>query len=164
MRIYIPSTFALATEWLAVGTFSVDRAYAVTEALAEWYDQGDEEELEYVAASIAAKESLFLISQEKTDATFRRVVFAFDVPESFVVGEVEPRGGIAINGMLTFTELQSALIDGDEALVDVRSAASLLDRAAAGDGEAQFVVSEVEGHELLWFGPTEIEFVLQVDK
>ena len=164
MRIYIPSTFALATEWLAVGTFSVDRAYAVTEALAEWYDQGDEEELEYVAASIEAIESLFLISQEKTDATFRRVVLAFDVPESFVGDEVEPRGGIAINGMLTFTELQSALIDGDEALDDVRSAATLLDRAAAGDGEAQFVVSEVEGHELLWFGPTEIEFVLQVDK
>jgi hypothetical protein len=66
--------------------------------------------------------------------------------------------------MLTFAELQSALIDGDEALDDVRSAATLLDRATAGDGEAQFVVSEVEGHELLWFGPTEIEFVLQVDK
>ena len=43
MRIYIPSTFSLATQWLAIGTFSVDRAYAVTEALAEWYEQGDEE-------------------------------------------------------------------------------------------------------------------------
>ncbi|NBO07925.1 MAG: hypothetical protein EBU43_01690 [Actinobacteria bacterium] len=164
MRIYVPSTFALATEWLAAGTFSVERAYAVTEALTEWYEQGEEEELEYVAASIAAKESLFLISRESIDPTFRRVVLAFDVPESLTGDEVEPRGGITINGELNFAELQSALIDGDDALADVKSAAALMDRSLAGDGEAQFVVSQVEGHELLWFGPTEIEFVLQVDK
>jgi len=164
MRIYIPGTFALATEWLASETFSVDHVYAVTSTLREWYEQGDEEELEYVAAGVAAKESLYLISQESNDVTYRRLVLAFDVPDTSLGDELEPRGAIRLIEPLKFSTLQSALIDGDDALIDVEIAATVLERATAGDGEAQFAVSQVDGHELLWFGPTEIEFVLQVDK
>src|SRR5512144_1958028 len=54
-------------------------AHAVTPTLREWYAEGDEEELEYVAFTRAAQEALLLLRADP-GAPRRRVVVSVDLP------------------------------------------------------------------------------------
>jgi hypothetical protein len=60
----------------------------VTPGLREWYAEGDDEELEYVAFTRAAQGALRLLRQD-TAAPRRRVVVSVDVaPEVTAAGDV----------------------------------------------------------------------------
>src|SRR5690242_16386029 len=61
-------------------------AHAVTPALREWYAEGDEEELEYVAFTRAAQAALQLLRHDPA-APRRRVVVSADVPSDALVRE-----------------------------------------------------------------------------
>src|SRR5260370_26607394 len=81
MRVYMPFTLPTLARLLADDqTAPRVRGYAVTPALREWYSSGDEEELEYVALTQAARASLRLLHADP-QAPGRRVVLAADVPE-----------------------------------------------------------------------------------
>src|SRR5256714_4963455 len=63
------------------GELAAKEAHAVTPALREWYAEGDEEELEYVAFTRAAQAALRLLRHDP-GAPRRRVVVSVDVPPS----------------------------------------------------------------------------------
>ena len=86
MRVYMPFTLPTLARLLADDqTAPRVRGYVVTPALREWYSSGDEEELEYVALTQAARASLRLLHADP-QAPGRRVVLAADVPEEQVLG------------------------------------------------------------------------------
>src|SRR5260221_9525056 len=86
MRVYLPFTLPTLARLLAdKQTAPPVRGYAVTPALREWYSSGDEEELEYVALTQAARASLRLLHDDP-GAPGRRVVLAAELPEEHVAG------------------------------------------------------------------------------
>src|SRR5580693_447351 len=86
MRVYLPFTLPTLARLLAEGqTVLPVRGYAVTPALREWYSSGDDEELEYVALTQAARASLRLLLADPA-APGRRVVVAAELPAEQVVG------------------------------------------------------------------------------
>ena len=49
-----------------------------------------------------------------------------------------------------------------EALDDVRAAADVIDAADLGDPDAEFALGGAEDHELAWYAPQELPFLLEL--
>jgi hypothetical protein len=159
MRVYLPFTLPMLASLLAGGETGTapERAYAVTPALREWYSSGDEEELEYVAMTQAARASLRLLRADQA-APGRRVVLAADVPDvqiAHIAGFDEP-GLVEIAEPVSFGDVVSGHIDEPAAEADVRAAVAALEAADSGDEDARFTVDGAEGHELLWYATQEL--------
>ncbi|WP_412753644.1 DUF6912 family protein [Krasilnikovia sp. M28-CT-15] len=133
-------------------------AHAVTPALREWYAEGDEEELEYVAFTRAAQGALHLLRQD-TDAPRRRVVVSADVPSAALVREDVELGSseVRLQEPVTLTDIASIHVDGADAMAEVAAAAEVVDEALAGDPDAQFTVDGAEDHELEWYAVSELD-------
>ena len=82
MRVYLPSTLPGLRRLLEQGEVGPAPlpGYAVTGALREWYAEGDEEELEYAALSLAARASVRLLDVDP-DAPRRRVVVVVEAAQ-----------------------------------------------------------------------------------
>ncbi|HET6479930.1 MAG TPA: hypothetical protein VFG35_07830, partial [Actinoplanes sp.] len=134
------------------------RAHAVTPALREWYAEGDEEELEYVAFTRAAQEALHLLRLD-TQAPRRRVVVSADVPSTALVREDVELGSstVRLPQPLSVKEVVAIHLDGADAAEAIAAAAEVVDEAAAGDPDAQFTVDSAEDHELEWYAVTELD-------
>jgi hypothetical protein len=158
MRVYLPLTLpALAKLLSDAQTAAPARGYAVTPALREWYSSGDEEELEYVAMTQAARASLRLL-QADPGASGRRVVLAVEVPAEHVSGVAgfdEP-ALVEVGMPVGLADLVSGHIDDPRAEADVRAAVAALTAADGGDEDARFTVDGAEGHELLWYATQEL--------
>jgi hypothetical protein len=161
MRIYIPATLPRLREIVEAGGLPPGfLAYAVTPALREWYTDGDAEELEYVAMTDAARDSLRQLAVG-TGAPARRVVIAADVPDTALVALSSPidegsRAVVRVSGATPMHRFASVHVDGDDAVDDVRAALGAVPDADAGDEDAQFLLDSVEDHELLWYAAQEI--------
>jgi hypothetical protein len=152
MRVYIPASSALLERLVLDGSLEISRGFAVTPALREWYE-GDDEELEYLAASAAARASLELLG----DALPRRVVLAADITLAS-----EPTAGhraeVRCAGRLHLADVAAALVDDRDAEAAVRAATLALPRALH-DEDARFAIDEAQSHELLWFAVQEFPFI-----
>lgn len=161
MRVYLPFTLPTLARLLAEGkTVLPVRGYAVTPALREWYSSGDEEELEYVALTQAARASLRLLLADPA-APGRRVVLAAELPAEQVVGIAgfdEP-ALVEVKVPVRVRDLVSGHIDDPGAVADVRAAVDALPAADGGDEDARFTVDGAEGHELLWYATQELQHV-----
>jgi microcystin degradation protein MlrC len=159
MRVYLPYTLPALARLLADNqTAAPVRGYAVTPALREWYSSGDEEELEYVALTQAARASLRLLLADP-QAPGRRVVLAAEVPGeqvSGVAGFDEP-ALVEIKVAVRVRDVVSGHIDDPGAAADVRAAVAALPDADGGDDDARFVVDGAEGHELGWYATQELQ-------
>jgi Family of unknown function (DUF6912) len=160
MRVYIPSTLRLLDVACHAGELGPAplSAYAVTPALREWYAEGDDEELEYVAFTRAAQGALRLLRQD-TAAPRRRVVVSVDVAPEVTRRHPDQDLGsslIWVLGAVPLAAVAAIHVDGADAEPDVAAAADVVDQAAAGDPDAQFTVDSAEDHELEWFDPTEL--------
>ena len=82
IRVYVPATVPMLAQLRAAGRWADGPmvVHAVTPALREWYAEGDEEELEYVAFTRAAQGALRLLRHDPT-APRRRVVVSADRPD-----------------------------------------------------------------------------------
>src|SRR5687768_16448695 len=91
-------------------------AHAVTPALREWYAEGDEEELEYVAFTRAAQGALRLLRHDQA-APRRRVVVSADVPASALVRENVELGSstVRLPKPVTLAEVAAIHVDGADA-------------------------------------------------
>lgn len=162
MRVYLPFTMPALARLLAEDqTAPLVRGYAVTPALREWYSSGDDEELEYVALTQAARASLRLLLADP-QAPGRRVVLAAELPEEQVAGIAgfdEP-ALVEIKVAVRVRDVVSGHIDDPGAAADVRAAVDALPDADGGDDDARFVVDGAEGHELLWFATQELRHLL----
>jgi hypothetical protein len=160
VRVYVPATVPLLAALHASGQLGLAgmEAHAVTPALREWYAEGDEEELEYVAFTRAAQAALQLLRYDPA-APRRRVVVSADVPGSALQRtEVELGSStVQLPQPLKLTEIASIHVDSADAAEPVAAAADVVEEALAGDPDAQFTVDSAEDHELEWFAVSELD-------
>ncbi len=162
MRVYLPFTMVTLAKLLVVAETGAPplRGFAVTPTLREWYSSGDEEELEYVAMTLAARASLRLL-QSDPSAPHRRVVLAAEVPDEHVSGIAgfdEP-ALVEIRVPVALGDVVSGHIDDVSATQDIGAAVAALPAADDGDDDARFTVDCAEGHELLWYATQELAHV-----
>ena len=160
VRVYVPATLPMLTALRADGQFGDQAtiAHAVTPALREWYAEGDEEELEYVAFTRAAQGALQLLRHDPA-APRRRVVVSADVPAGALVREDVELGSstVRLPQPVSLKEVASIHVDGAEAAEQVAAAAEVVEEALAGDPDAQFTVAGAEDHELEWYAVSELD-------
>ncbi len=160
-RVYLPATLPLVAKLYADGQLHIPRgasAHAVTPGLREWYAEGDEEELEYVAFTRAAQDSLHLLRHDPS-APRRRVVVSVDLPAE-PLGRKLGSSAVTVNDPIAMAAVAAVHVDGKSAEADVAAAAEVVEAAAAGDADAQFTIDSAEDHELEWYDVTEIEALL----
>lgn len=166
MRVYVPATVRM------LRTLVEDRqlqplsgtAFALTPALRESYASGDTEELEYAAMREAARASLRLIAAELAEedkSEVRRVVISADVPEPTYRPDLD-HAVVRLSGPVAWKQLAAVHVDGGEAEDAVRAAAEVIDAADLGDPDADFTLGEAEDHELAWYAPQEVPFLLEL--
>ena len=163
VRVYVPATLPMLAALRKTGQLggSATVAHAVTPALREWYAEGDEEELEYVAFTRAAQGALQLLRHDAS-APRRRVVVSADVPAAGLVREDSELGSstVRLPQPVLLTEVASIHVDGTEAAEAVAAAADVVEEALAGDPDAQFTVDGAEDHELEWYAVSELDELL----
>ena len=163
VRVYLPATLAQLGPLRAKEAISPPtEAHAVTPDLREWYAEGDEEELEYVAFTRAAQGALRLLRHQPAAAR-RRVVVSADVPATSVRRRDRDLGSslVEVAGPVPFAAVAAIHVDSADAEEAVAAAADVVDEAAAGDPDAQFTVDGAEDHELEWYDPSELEQVAE---
>jgi hypothetical protein len=158
VRVYVPATVPMLVTLRAEGQLGAVTAHAVTPALREWYAEGDEEELEYVAFTRAAQAALQLLRHDPS-APRRRVVVSADVPSAALVREDVELGSsqVRLPQPVSLKEVASIHVDGADAADSVAAAADVVEEALAGDPDAQFTVDGAEDHELEWYAVSELD-------
>ncbi len=164
MRVYVPATLTMLHQMLSDGRLEPASltAFALTPRLRENYVAGTEEELEYSAMAEAARASLRLIALEQAGGPEpRRVVVTAEVDG------VTPRpdlddGAVRLSGPLPLESVVAVHVDTAEAAAAVTAAAAVVDAADLGDTDAEFVLGDAEDHELAWYDPSELPFLLEL--
>lgn len=136
-------------------------AFAVTPTLRESYAAGDDEELAEVALRDAALASLRLLDDDASDLPPRRAVLVADVED------VKPRPDlddavVRLAGEIALADVIAAYVDTAEAETAVRAAVEAVDAADLGDEDAELVVGDAQDHDLAWYAPQELPFLLEL--
>lgn len=166
MRVFLPATLPDLRMLLDTGSLGAPplTAYAVTPALREWYAEGDEEELEYTALTLAARASVRLLDgvlRAAPDAPARRVVVAAEVSDTAPDPQTD-RAAVTVREPVTLALVQAVHVDDGTADADIRAAAEAVVAADLGGEEAATLVEQAEGHELQWFARQEIGPLLEL--
>ena len=166
MRVYLPSTLSGLRALLDAGELGPPPlpGFAVTGALREWYAEGDEEELEYAAMTLAARASVRLLDRGlllEPGLAARRVVVVAEVSATEAAPDVD-RAAVRVLEPLPLRLVQAVHVDDADAEADVRAAAEALVEADLGSEDAVFVVEQAEGHELQWYATQEIGPLLEL--
>jgi len=160
VRVYVPATVPMLAEMRASGQLGAGPvvAHAVTPALREWYAEGDEEELEYVAFTRAAQAALQLLRHDPK-APRRRVVVSADVASTALIREDVELGSstVRLPQAVSLKEVASIHVDGVDTAEEIGAAADVVEEALAGDPDAQFTVDGAEDHELEWYAISELD-------
>ncbi len=162
MRVYIPATVSMLRTFVDSGELTPlgGTAFALTPALRESYAAGDTEELEYAAMLDAARASLRLLAADEKSEP-RRAVLAVDVEDVTLRPDLD-YSVVKFSGSVTLTDVAAVHMDTSEAETDVRAAAEVVDAADLGDPDAEFTLGSAEDHELAWYAPQELAFVLEL--
>jgi uncharacterized protein DUF6912 len=173
MRVYVPATLGMLRRLVGDGVLHPigGTAFALTPALRESYLGDDSEELEYVAMRDAARASLRLLAVELVDepggepggesAWPRRVVVAADTDDAVARPDLDD-AAVRVAGSIPMSSVAAVHVDDPEAEDAVRQAAASVDAADLGDPDAEFLLGEAEDHELAWYDPTELPFLLEL--
>jgi hypothetical protein len=162
VRVYVPATVTTLRQLEGGGEWALPpHAHAVTPRLREWYVEGDEEDLEYVAFTRAAQAALALLHADPAAAR-RRVVVSVDLPAAVLRSAGSDLGSseIQVSGAVRLADVAAIHVDAADAETAVTAAAEAVPAAADGDPDAQFVVDSVEEYELAWYDPTELDQAL----
>lgn len=169
MRIYLPATLPMLQQLVADKQMQPPggTAFALTPALRESYASGDSEELEYAAMREASRASLRLLAAEldgdedEEKATPRRVVISADVDDVTLRPDLD-YAVVKVAGQVNWRQLAAVHVDASEAEDAVRAAAGVIDAADLGDQDAELALGDAEDHELAWFAPQEVPFLLEL--
>ncbi|MFI0470792.1 DUF6912 family protein [Saccharopolyspora sp. 5N102] len=166
MRVYLPATVPMLRRLVEEKQLQPlgGTAFALTPALRESYASGDTEELEYAAMREAARASLRLIGGdlgvgEKVE--LRRVVISADVDDVTLRPDLD-HAVVKVTGPVQWKKIAAVHVDATEAEDAVRAAAEVIDAADLGDPDADFTLGEAEDHELAWYAPQEVPFLLEL--
>lgn len=168
MRIYVPATWPMLARLVKNDRLDPigGTAFALTPKLRESYTSGDDEELEYAAMNEAARASLRLLGVEfglgEDDVPARRVVVAADLDDTVSLRPDLDDAAVRITGPVPLSAIAAVHVDTEEAEYAVRQAARAVDAADMGDLDAEFLIGEAEDHELAWYDPSEVAFLLDL--
>lgn len=163
VRTYVPATVPMLAELSQRGELTTSQGHTVTPGLREWYAEGDEEELEYVAFTRAAQAALPLL-RNTPGAPMRRVVVSVDLPAAKLRDSGAELGSslVHLDGPVPIGRVAAIHLDGAEAVGDVTAAVQVVTEALAGDPDARFTVDGVEDHELEWYDISELADLLRL--
>lgn len=131
------------------------RAFAVTPRLRAEYPDGDEEELEYVAMTLAARASAGLLRESDPP---RRLVVAWDAAQVVDADDEHPFE-VEVAELRFPRDVASYHLDAPAAEPDVARARAAWRTAPAGWED---VVARTDRHELGWWAAQELDAVLAV--
>lgn len=156
MRVYIPVTHEALRDLVASGGLGPSplAGFAVTGALREAYAEGDEEELEYVAMTTAARSALHLLAGADAEPP-RRLVLAVDAEEARPHEELGA-AGVELPRVVSMRQVVAVHADTEEAEHDVAAAVAMVRAGGPRDADEEFLLDACEGHELAWFATQEI--------
>ncbi|NIJ10770.1 hypothetical protein FHU38_001114 [Saccharomonospora amisosensis] len=168
MRVYLPATINMLRQLVNEGEFMPlsGTAFALTPALRESYTSGSTEELEYVALMDAARASLRLLAAAQEGGGDvkeppRRVVVSADVADPTLRPDLD-HAVVRLSGPVRLDQVAAVHVDAEEAEPAVMAAAAVVDAADLGDEDAEFTLGDVEDHELAWYAPGELPFLLEL--
>ncbi|MCP2258695.1 hypothetical protein LX15_002393 [Streptoalloteichus tenebrarius] len=166
MRVYVPATVAMLRRLVADGELSPvgGTAFALTPMLRESYATGDTEELEYAAMMDAARAALRLLNTElEADPATpaRRAVVSADVDDVQLRPDLDD-AVVRLSGPVPLRSVAAVHVDLEAAEPAVRAAAAVIDAADLGDADAEFTLGDAEDHELAWYAPQELPFLLEL--
>ncbi len=137
-------------------------AFAVTPTLREAYAAGDDDELAEVALRDAALASLRLLGGEGTSGLPpRRAVLVAEVGDATVRPDLDD-AVVRLGGPIAFDDVIAAYVDTAEAESAVLPAIEAIDAADLGDEDAEFIVGDAQDHDLAWYAPQELPFLLEL--
>jgi hypothetical protein len=167
VRVYIPATWPMLRRMVSTGRLDPigGTAFSLTPRLRESYTTGTEEELEYAAMAEAARASLRLLAVEfglgEDGTPARRVVVAADLDDVTLRPDLDD-GVVRLAGPVPLTAIAAVHADTVEAEHAVRQAAAAVDGADLGDLDAEFLVGEAEDHDLAWYDPSEVPYLVEL--
>lgn len=167
MRVYIPTTLVALQQLVADRHLLVvnGTAFAVTPTLREAYADGDDDELAEVALREAALASLRLLAG--TDLTSdsglppRRAVVVADADEVTVRPDLDD-AVVRLSGPLPIDAVVAVYVDNADAEGAVLAAVDVIDDADLGDEDAELTVGDAQDHDLAWYAPQELPFLLEL--
>jgi hypothetical protein len=115
--------------------------------------------LEAARASLRLLAVEFGLGEDSTPA--RRVVVSADIEDVTLRPDLDD-GAVRVTGAVPIEKIAAVHVDSPEAEHAVRQAAGAVDAADLGDLDAEFLIGEAEDHELAWYSPGEIAFVVEL--
>jgi hypothetical protein len=163
VRVYIPATLAMLTQLVEHAAMPArsGTAFAVTPTLREAYSHGDEDELSEIALREAALASLRLLSGESGQLPPRRVVLVAE-SESVTVRPDLDDAVVRLAGPVALPDVIAAYVDNVGAESAVLAAVEVIDEADMGDEDAELTVGDAQDHDLAWYAPSELPFLLEL--
>jgi hypothetical protein len=164
MRVYIPVTVAMLQRLVADRLLHAvnGTAFSVTPTLREAYAEGDDDELAEVALREAALASLRLLSGEDAgELPRRRAVLVADVDDATPRPDLDD-AVVRLPGPVPFDRVVCAHVDNTDAEPAVAAAIDAIDAADLGDEDAELIVGDAEDHDLAWYAPQELPFLLEL--
>ncbi|MGW0161806.1 DUF6912 family protein [Mycobacterium sp. NPDC003323] len=164
VRVYIPATLEMLQQLVADRLLHArsGTAFAVTPALREAYAEGDEDELAEVALGDAALASLRLLSAQAGSALPpRRAVLVADVEGAAARPDLDD-AVVRLAGPVPIEDVIAAYVDNAAAESAVRRAVDVIDEADLGDEDAELAVGDAQDHDLAWYAPQELPFLLEL--
>ena len=164
MRVYVPATLTMLQQMVADGSLRPvnGTAFAVTPTLREAYAEGDDDELADVALREAAMASLRLLGDEHADGLpARRVVVEADADDVSLRPDLDD-AVVRVAGQVAMGQVIAAYVDNTAAEPAVEAAVEVIDAADLGDEDAELTVGDAQDHDLAWYAPQELPFLLDL--
>ena len=141
-------------------------AFAVTPTLRESYAEGDDDELADVALREAAMASIRLLGNEDTEGLPpRRVVVEADLGDRPDAVKLRPDlddAVVRVAGEIPLDRVIAAYVDTAAAEPAVLAAVEAIDAADLGDEDSELTVGDAQDHDLAWYAPQELPFLLDL--
>jgi len=162
-RVYVPATLAMLQRLVADGQLAPvnGTAFAVTPALREAYAAGDDDELAEVALRDAALASLRLLTSEGSELPRRRAVLVADVNHAAPLPLLDD-AVVRLTGPVPLDQVVCVHVDNAAAEDAVAAAVEAVDAADLGDEDAELAVGDAQDHDLAWYAPQELPFLLEL--
>lgn len=165
MRVYIPTTLAALQQLVADRSLPVmnGTAFAVTPTLREAYAEGDDDQLAEVALRDAALASLrqLAIDGPSSELPSRRAVVVADVQGATARPDLDD-AVVRLAGPVDLDAVIAVYVDNADAEAAVLAAVEVVDLADLGDEDAELTVGDAQDHDLAWYAPQELPFLLDL--
>jgi hypothetical protein len=162
-RVYIPATLQMLQRLVADGELRPvnGTAFAVTPALREAYAEGDDDELADVALREAGLASLRLLGTVESGLPLRRAVLVAEVDDAQPRPDLDD-AVVRVGGPVPLDRVICAHVDNAAAEQAVALAIEAIDAADVGDEDAELAVGDAQDHDLAWYAPQELPFLLEL--